>query len=105
MLLDPPRWRIGDQVQAVMVDTGRRVTGELVCYRADGWAMLRLPARPGEVAPIVRASLQLRQDPVRGRAAAEARKAKAWNEQTKAALAELVDGAVHPVRAARDGGA
>lgn len=41
----------------------------------------------------------------RRRAAAEARKAKAWNDQTKAALAELVDGAVRPVRAARDGGA
>ena len=43
MLLPPPRWRIGEQVQAVMVDTGRRVVGELLCYRCDGWALVRHP--------------------------------------------------------------
>lgn len=57
MLLEPPRWRIGETVAGVVLGTGRRVVGELVCYRADGWAMIRLQRPEGQRRPIVRVSL------------------------------------------------
>ena len=58
MLLPPPRWRIGEQVAGLRVDTGRRVTGELLCYREpDAWALVRLSRPEGIRRPIVRVSL------------------------------------------------
>lgn len=58
MLLPPPRWRIGETVAGVVPGTGRRVTGELLCYREpDAWALVRLQRPEGARRPIVRVSL------------------------------------------------